>query len=361
MKILHIEGGRHLYGGAQQVVYLLEGLTARGIENVLACRPHSEIGRAAHPYAEVRCVPIGGDLDLMLIGRLHRLIRLIRPDLVHLHSRIGADVLGGIAARLARVPVVHSRRQDNPEPPWMVALKYRLHDRVIAISEGIAKILLEEGLPAEKLRCVRSAVDPRPFQRPPDKAWFRAEFGLSEDSRVIGVVAQLIERKGHRVLLEALPGLVEHFPALKVLMFGRGPREADLRERIARFGLGERVRLVGFRHDLPRILPCLDLVVHPALMEGLGISLLQAASAGVPIVASRVGGIPEAVRDGGNGLLVPPGDSEALGRAIRRVLSDPGLAAELGAAGRLWVSREFSVDGMVEGNLEVYRELLATT
>ena len=358
MKILHVEGGRNLYGGALQVKYLLEGLYLRGVQNVLACRKGSDLSRAAAPFAEVRAMPMAGDLDLRMIGRLYRLIRSTEPDLVHLHSRIGADVLGGIAAKVGGVPVIHSRRQDNPEPRWMVAMKYRLHDRVVAISEGIAHVLLSEGLPADKLRCVRSAVDPRPFQRPCERDWFFSEFGLPAGSRVIGVVAQLIARKGHRFLLEALPGLILRFPALHVLVLGQGPLEKELRKTIRRQGLAERVHLAGFREDLPCILPCLDLLVHPALMEGLGVSLLQAASAGLPIVACRAGGMPEAVRDGVNGLLVPPGNVAALGQAVERVLSDPELARNMGQAGRALVEREFSVDSMVEGNLKVYRELL---
>jgi glycosyltransferase involved in cell wall biosynthesis len=358
VKILHVEGGRNLYGGALQVLYLVEGLKARGVENLLACREGSDLALAARPYAEVRGMTMEGDLDLGLIHRLYRLIRATRPDVVHLHSRIGADVMGGIAARLAGVPIVHSRRQDNPEKPWMVALKYRLHDRVVAISEGIGRVLLSEGLPAAKLRVVRSAVDARPYQRPPDRPWFRAEFGLAEGSFAIGVVAQLISRKGHRFLLQAMPGLIERFPMLHAICFGKGPAEDELRELIGTLGLEGRVHLAGFRDDLPRILPCLDLLVHPALMEGLGVSLLQAASAGVPIVASRAGGIPEAVHDGLNGVLVPPGDVEALGGAISRVLGDKDLARRMGEAGRERVAREFSVDGMVDGNLAVYRELL---
>lgn len=358
MRILHVEGGRNLYGGALQVRYLLEGLHVRGVENVLACRGDSDLSRAAAPFAEVHGMPMAGDTDLLMIGRLYALIRSVKPDLVHLHSRIGADVMGGIAARLARVPVLHSRRQDNAEPRWMVALKYRLHDRVIAISEAIGQVLLSEGLPAAKLRCVRSAVDPRPFQRPCERDWFSSEFGLPAESRVIAIVAQLIARKGHRVLLEALPALVAQFPDMHLLVLGKGPLEGELRETIRHLGLAERVHLVGFRDDLPRILPCLDLLVHSAWKEGLGVSLLQAASAGLPIVACRSGGMPEAVRDGINGLLVPPGDAEALREAIGRILSDPALARRMGEAGRTLVEREFSVDAMVEGNLKVYRELL---
>ncbi len=360
IKILHVEGGRNLYGGSLQVLYLLEGLQRRGIANLLACRPDSELSRAARPFAEVCPLPIRGDLDLPLIARMYRLVRRTQPDLVHLHSRIGADVMGALGARWAGVPIVHSRRQDNPEPRWMVAAKYRLHDRVIAISEGIVEVLLSEGLPAAKLRCVRDAVDPRPFQKPCDKAWFRSEFGLPDRSRVLGVVAQLIPRKGHGILLEAMPGLLAEFPELRLICFGKGPLEGQLRASIALLGLNEQVRLAGFRGDLSKILGCLDILVHPAFREGLGVSLLQASSAGVPIVACRAGGIPEAVRDGVNGLLVPPGDSAALGAAIARLLRDPDLAKRMGEAGQRLVQREFSVDLMVEGNLQVYRELLAS-
>ncbi|HZP87819.1 MAG TPA: glycosyltransferase [Burkholderiales bacterium] len=359
MKVLHVEAGRNLYGGAQQVLYLLQGLHKRGIENVLACPRGSDLSRAAAPFARVYSIPMYGDMDFSMTLRLYRLMRRERPDLVHLHSRIGADVMGGIAARLSRVPVVYSRRQDNPEPRFAVALKYRLHDRVIAISEGIAQVKLAEGMPAKKLRVVRSVVDTSAYQHAAEPEWLRAEFGLPHDARVIGVVAQLIERKGHLVLIEALPGLLERFPTLRVLFFGKGPLEARLGEVVRARGLQDVVQLAGFRKDLPRILPCLDLLVHPAYREGLGVSLLQASAAGVPIVACRAGGIPEAVRDGVNGLLVPPGDVQALKDAIARLLDDRELAQRLGQGGRDLVACEFSLDSMVEGNLAVYREVLA--
>lgn len=359
MRVLHLEGGRNLYGGAQQVLYLLEGLQRRGIANLLVCRAGSDLARAAAPFASVRTPPLRGDLDVLLPWRLLGIIRDWQPDLVHLHSRIGADVMGGIGARLAGVPAIYSRRQDNPERRWAVALKYRLHDRVVAISEGIGRLLLAEGLPPEKLVCVRSAVDPGPFLGPCEGDWFRCEWGLEPGAPVIGVVAQLIPRKGHRYLLEALPGLLPDFPGLRVLFFGQGPEEGALRGQIRDLGLDGVVTLAGFRSDMARMLPCLTLLVHPALREGLGVSLLQASCAAVPILASWVGGIPEAVRDGVNGLLVPPGDRDALSAGLRRLLGDPALAARLGEGGRALMHREFSVDAMVEGNLAVYRQVLA--
>jgi glycosyltransferase involved in cell wall biosynthesis len=359
LRVLHIEAGRHLYGGARQVLYLLAGLEREGVCNLLVCPAGSAIAAAAQGHCEgVHAIPMGGDLDLGLVFRLRRLIRSERPDLVHVHSRRGADLLGGIAARLAGVPAVLSRRVDNPESPLAVRLKYPLYARVITISEGIRRVLLAAGQPPEKVVCVRSAVDAAPYRGGCDDDWFRQELGLEPGIRILAVVAQLIERKGHAHLLDALPPILARHPELRVLLFGRGPLEPELRRRIQGLDLGDKVRLAGFRTDLERILPCVELVVHPATLEGLGVSLLQAAAAGRPIVAARAGGIPEIVRDRENGLLVPPGDSQALGEAVLWMLDHPEAARALGARGRALVEREFSVPAMVAGNLRVYRQVL---
>ncbi|MCD6679655.1 MAG: glycosyltransferase [Burkholderiaceae bacterium] len=358
MKVLHVEGGRHYYGGARQVVYLLEGLARRGIDNVLVCPPGAAVAEHAQPFAEVLPTPLRGDLDAVFVARLRARIRAARPDLVHLHSRRGSDVWGGIAARLAGVPSVLSRRVDNRERAWAAAVKYRLYDRVIAISDGIRDVLLAEGVPTQRLRCVRSALDAQPWLQPVDRAAFGREFGLEDDAVVIGVVAQLIRRKGHRHLFDALKMLHPERPRLRVLLFGQGPLRGELEARALRDGLSSIVRFVGFRDDLPRWMGGLDVLAHPADREGLGIALLQAQAAGVPVVASRAGGMPEAVCDGVTGFLVPPGDVAGLADALRRLVDDPALRRSMGAAARERVLERFSVDCMVDGNLAVYREVL---
>lgn len=358
MKVLHIESGRHLYGGARQVLYLMEGLARHGVENLLACPPGAHIAAPARASATVFELPMKGDADLGLVARIRRLIAAERPDLVHIHSRRGVDLWGGLAARLAGVPCVLSRRVDNPEPRWIVGLKYRLYDHVIAISEGIRQVLLAEGLAPERVSCVRSAVDATPYLIDYDKARFRSELGLGPSTPVAGIVAQLIPRKGHRHLLAALPAVLARHPDLQVLIFGRGPLEAELRQAIDAADLATRVRLMGFRDDLPALLGCLDLLVHPADIEGLGVSLLQAAAARVPIIASRAGGMPEAVRDGVNGLLIAPGDVEGLACAMNRLLDDASLRARMGEAGRQLMLDEFSPQTMCDGNLAIYRRVL---
>lgn len=359
MKVLHVETGLHLYGGAQQVVYLLEGLAQRGVDNLLVCPPGAAIGTHLR-NSRVRIVelPCSGDLDFGFIGRLRRTIAAHRPALVHLHSRRGADVLGGIAAQRAGVPAVLSRRVDNPENPWWARWKYRRYARVICISEGIAEVLRGEGVECERIRVVRSVVDARAWAQPATRAEFCAAFDVPQDRVIAGVVAQLIERKGHRLLFDALARLA---PLTRpfVICFGQGALRATLEAQVSRLGLAGDVRFAGFREDLPRWMGALDLLVHPAYMEGLGVSLLQASAAGVPVIASRAGGMPEAVRDGDNGLLVPPGDADALQAAIERLVADPALRARLGDGGRALIAREFSPDAMVEGHLAVYHELLS--
>lgn len=359
MKILHAEMGRHLYGGALQVALLVKGLDARGCENLLLCPKGSAVGRAVQGRSRVVAPGLAGDLDPRLALHLMRAVRAFQPHLIHTHSRRGADYWGGIVAAITGTPAVVSRRVDNPEPVLLARAKYRCYDRVISISQRIREVLLAAGVSAEKVVCVPSGIDTEPYGRPCDRQWFLCEFGLEESHRVLAAVAQLIPRKGHRVLLEALPEVIGEFPDLRVLLFGRGPLEEGLQQLCHRYGLSSHVQFVGFRSDLDRVLPCLDLVVHPAVMEGLGLSLLEAAAAGVPIVAARVGGVPEIIQDSVTGVLVPPADPKSLAAAIVRLLRQRELARTLGNAGRELVRRTFSVAKMVEGNLAVYRDVLA--
>ena len=360
MKILHVEAGMHLYGGALQVVFLMRGLKAQGIQNVLACPEGSAIAVAGAEHAEVHAMPMKGDADLGLLGRLRHLIRQTRPDIIHLHSRRGADLWGALAGKLEGIPVVLSRRVDNPEHPLIVKLKYRLYDRVITISDGIRQVLRAEGVPESKLRLVHSSVDTEQYHPDPtQRAWLRQTFHLPDQALTVGMVAQFIPRKGHQTLLEALPAVLAAHPQAHVLLFGQGP-EFDRVQRVVQNSdlLKAHVQLAGFRNDLHRILPGLDLLVHPAFMEGLGVSLLQAAACGVPIIGGRAGGIPEVVHQGSNGLLMTPGNTTELTQALTQLLASSAERSRMGQAGRELVESTFSIGAMIQGNRRCYEELL---
>lgn len=359
MKILHLETGLNLYGGARQVLYLLDALADDESEHLLVSAIGSEVGEAARAAGHrVREVTMRGDHDLGFLPRMRRVLEEERPDILHAHSRRGADLLGGLAARRSGIRAVVSRRVDNPEPRWLAAVRYRPYIRIVAISNAIERVLTDAGIDRRRITVIPDCVDPEPFAGPPEREWLHTEFGLPAGAPVAGVVAQLIERKGHRYLLEAMPAVLEECPGLHVIFFGRGPLEKSLAAEIRRLGLADRVLMAGFRDDMTRIFPALDLVVHPALAEGLGVALLQAAAAAVPVVGFAAGGVCQAVEPGRTGLLVPPGDSGALGRAMLRVLTDPALARSLGEAGRARVRSEFTPERMAAHHLALYREVL---
>ncbi len=379
MKILHVEAGRKMLGGANQVCGLVRGLRERGVENVLVCPPGDVAGMQVRGLrfsagfagqgesAWVRpggdgmiVLPMGGDLDFGLVRRLRAVFSSVRPDIVHVHSRRGADLFAGFACFAEGLPAVLTRRVDSPEPASWARFKYRPYRAIVAISRAVeAQLTGRAGLDKTRIRRIPSAVNPHEFL--PDRtarARLLAEFTLPEDAFVAAVSAQLIKRKGHDVLLACLPELVQRHPEFRVVCFGDGPRQRRLRRRIDALGLGGHVQLAGFRRDLPSLLPGVDVLVHPARREGLGVALLEAMSSGVPVVASAVGGIVDVVESEVEGLLVPPDNAADLGAALERVIGDARLRKRMGIAGRARVQREFSVELMAKRYLDLYREIL---
>ena len=229
---------------------------------------------------------------------------------------------------------------------------------MVTISEGIRQVLLREGVAEKHLQLIHSVVDLEQYNCPADRPWFEGEFALPPGTRTVAIIAQLIERKGHRFLLAGAEQILAAVPNLRFIFFGQGPQRAELEAECRARGLAEKVIFAGFRDDLPRILPNLDLVVHPALMEGLGVSLLQAAAAGRSMIGARAGGIPEVIRDGVNGYLVPPGEVTPLAEKSIELLLDRQQADRFGANGRRLVEEEFSIPAMISRYQRLYAQLL---
>lgn len=360
MSVVHVETGRHLYGGALQVLYLAQGLEERGVKSVLMVPRGSEIAAAARErWLRVEEFPFHGEAD---IGGLARMAwRFSRPDVevVHLHSRRGADTLGGVAATAVRAPVVLTRRVDNREIEWIVGVKYALYRRVVAISTAVRDVLIDQGVPEDKIALVRSAVDVSKWLTPRSRAELDREFDLPAGAPAGAMVAQFVSRKGHWVLVQALALLKSRGLTPTVVLFGRGPMRDNVAALAEATGVVAQVRFAGFRDDLHEWLGAFDFSVHPALKEGLGVAALQAGAAGIPVAGGRAGGIPEVIENEETGILCPPGDAGALARAVAKFLRDPEAARTMGMRAQERIESHFSVDAMVEGNLAVYREVIA--
>lgn len=360
MHVLHLETGRHVYGGARQALLLARGLQGRGVSTTLACTAGGALAaEAVRAGVAVRALPMHGDLDWPFVARFARVLRELAPDIVHVHSRRGADWLGGRAVRRVGVPAVLSRRVDRAEGR-IGALKYRPYARVVAISGAIRAQLLAAGVPAAKLIVIRSAIDAALTE----PAWSRArlvrELGLDVAHTLVGCIAQLIPRKGHEVLFAAWREVAAACPGARLLLFGQGPLERQLRCAARSAGIAGSIAFAGFRADLPDFLGRLDLVVHPALEEGLGLAVLEAQAAGVPVVAFRAGGVPELVADGRTGYLVRTGDAPALAIALTELIQNEPRRQAFGEAAWERVAREHRVTDMVQAHLTLYRNLTET-
>ena len=346
-------------GGPQQVIYLINALRNRGHDNTLVCPPDSGLdGVARLAGVRVQNLFCAGDLDLPFAYRLNQFLRESRPDIVHCHSRRGADILGGLAAGFANIPTVVSRRVDNTEMRVVAAIRYRPFEKVIAISEAVAEVLLDHGVEADRIVVIRDAVDASAFDDEADCEAFRQEFSLTADDFVVAAAGQLIPRKGHQYLLQAVADLKDRYTQLKLIVFGEGYLNNQLRAQASSLGLGDVVLFAGFRDDLDRFMSCFDLFAHPALQEGLGVVALKAAAASVPVVGFAAGGMVEAVAHEQTGLLVAPEDTDALGAAIARFLDEPQLRATFAAAGRERMQKEFSIDTMADKHIELYESVL---
>jgi glycosyltransferase involved in cell wall biosynthesis len=356
VRILHIEGGKHLYGGAYQVLQLVRLLRDR-CTNILACPKGSAIeAEATKANVIVVPIPLNGEGSFPAYFALRDAISDLKPDIVHVHSRRGADLWGVLAASRSHTPLVITRRVDNPEPRWLARFRYKPAARVVGISEKICEVLHSEGVPCEKLVSIRSGVDTDVFQPHAGKAYLTEQFGIGANEKVVVMAAQFIRRKGHATLLEAVPAILAGHADVRFLLLGQGSLLEEIRMLAKPFG--ERVLCPGFRDDFEKILPECDIIAHPAEMEGLGVVLLQAAACGIPAVATRAGGIPEVVRDGRNGFLIDVNDARLLALRVNSLLDDETLRVSMSRYAREFAVNELSVRIMADANFAMYNEIL---
>lgn len=359
-RITHVNTELDFSGGEVQLFLLLEGLRARGVDNVLVCRPGSRSEREARARGfETAPVRMRSYLDLAAVLGLARVFRGRRAELVHLHSG-RATWLGGLAARLARVPALATRRMDRRvRRGWRTRLTFgSLVERVVAISPAIADELRGAGVPPARVVTIASAVDPGELEPALPRERTRSSEGLAEDCLLVLCLANLVPRKGIDVLLEAL-ALLADAERVRLWVAGEGPLRAELEALAGRLGLAQRVRFLGQRADKADLLAACDVLALPSRQEGLGVAALEAMAAGVAVVASRVGGLAQAVVDGGTGLLVPPEDPRALAAALQKLCDDGALRERLAAAGPARIREGFLAEQMVAAYAALYDELLA--
>lgn len=355
-----------MVGGAEEMVLNLVRHLPDRFEPIVCCINQAgpigeEIRKTGVPFHVLRLDP--GLLRPWHVLGIARHLRELHPDIVHTFL-LTASLYGRFGAILAGVPIiigteVNIYAHKQAHHALAERLLMRGTDRVVVSAESVRDFYIQQvhAAPA-KVDVIYNAVAWSQLQTTTSREAARASAGVPAGAPLAGIIARLTEQKAHRYLFDAMaatPGLA----ALHLLVVGDGELRDELRAQVDRLGLSARVHFLGARRDLGDLLASIDVFVMPSLWEGLPLSMVLAMGAGLPVVATRVAGIPEVVQDGVTGLLVPPADVPALGSALARLVVDPALRHTMGAAASAFVQPRFGVDGYVASVTALYDRLLA--
>lgn len=306
--------------------------------------------------------------------RFARDLRRLRIRIVHAYN-FYPNVFALPAARLARVPLVLASIRDTgvyqtPNQKRAQRLMCRLAHCIVVNAEAVRQWLVEEGFQRDRIVVIRNGVDLSRFETRGDGPRLRRELGLPQGAPIVAVVSRLHEMKGLDYFLQAAAAVAGRYPDVRFLIVGdryglkdravvrEDAYQSELERLATHLGIAHRVVFTGFRMDIPELLAEVAVSVLPSLSEGLSNSLLESMAAGVPVVATRVGGSPEAVEDGVSGLLVPPRDASALARGMDALLGDDARARAMGAAAGRRIADHFSLEAMTRELERLYRRLL---
>ena len=358
MKSIHVDTARTWRGGQNQVLHLVNGLGELGHQAVLVAHDAGELKRRAQEGLRFVGFTPRSEFDVHAAWQLAKVFRDVQPDVVHAHDPMAISLTAmALQMRngLATPPlVVAARRVDFHLKRHAFSRWKHSHVHVfIAASRVIASILVDDGIPRDRIEVVHDGVNIGLVDKQP-VVDAHSTFWLPHGAPLIGNVAALAAHKGQKHLVAAAKIVVRAVPDARVLIVGEGELREALERQIKELALERHVLLTGFRPDAIGLLKSFDIFVLSSVTEGLGSAVLEAMAANRPVVATRAGGIPEAVVDGTTGVLVPPADPEALAEAIVGLLKDPARREQLAAAGRGRVAAEFSVDKMVQRTLAVY-------
>ena len=309
-------------------------------------------------------VPLSRTVDPGWVRRMRGLLQEENVAVMHAHE-FYMNCYCALLSRLTGVPsvtTVHGKNYSSAK--WYRRAAYRAaarHSRMIAVSEGIADFLADDvGVARERLTTIRNGIDHEAFApKAGVRAEIRAELQLTPEQPVIGCLGNLYPVKGHTHLLDAAATVCKKYPDAMFLFAGRGHLLESLQRQTDRLGLTRNVRFLGFREDSTRLLMAMDIFAMPSLSEGLPLSILEAMAAEKAIVASAVGGIPEVLREGESGLLIPPGDPAALAGAVLRLLDDRQAARRMGETARRQMVADFSLTTMTATYERLYESLMA--
>ncbi|HEY3384897.1 MAG TPA: glycosyltransferase family 4 protein [Saprospiraceae bacterium] len=358
MTILHVSTPASWRGGEQQVAYLVNALHDKGIEQIVLTIERSALSkRLMEENIPVTTFISRGFMDINVARKISALCKDKTFDIIHCHDS-HAHSAAVMAASLFgnKVPIIVSRRVDfpvsgNPLSKWKY--NHPMVKRIICVSETIRTITAPAIGDKNKLAVVHSGIDLSKYQSSSPLHILHEELGLPATAKIVGNLSALADHKDYATFIRTAGIVSATDPNIHFVIAGTGPEEKKIKNLIRDLKLNDNIHLLGFRDDPVTVMQSLDLFLITSVTEGLGTIVLEAFAAGVPVVATRAGGIPEMVTDEVTGLLAAPRDVDALSKAVLRVLNNPILHHDL-MTNALVKVQEFSYEVTAERTLEIY-------
>ncbi|MDQ3069992.1 MAG: glycosyltransferase [Acidobacteriota bacterium] len=358
---VHVDTSRAWHGAQNQTLLAVLGLRSQGHRTWLAANPQGELKQHAREGLDVLPIDARSEMDFSSGWRLSRALRQLRPDIIHAHDP-HAVAMSAMAISMAYPPpcppIVASRRvafriKRNAFSLW----KYHQVDLFLCASEVIRQHLIADGIPARLTMTVHDGIDVTHVDAAPPID-LGAEYWLPHGAPIVGTAGALVPHKGHRHFIAAAAQVLRKVPDARFVIVGEGDERPALEAQIKHLKLEKHVILAGWRPDVLSFHKAFDLFALSSVTEGLGTALLDAMACRRAVVATRTGGVDEAVEEHRTGLLVEPHDEAGLAAAIAQLLLDDQLRKRMGDAGRQRVEERFSVDRMIARTLEAYEAVL---
>ncbi len=358
VNILYVESSRSWGGQEYRTCLEINWLNAHGHQAWLVCSPGSQVhSKASELQTRLVTMPLRCRIDPLCSWRLWRFCRQNRIDLLKAYS--SKDHWICLPLYLCGIPLSRARCITDRLGSKGRAFVFKHGCSQIVADASVIKrhLVAEHGVDPAKIEVIGSAVDLEKFKPPRNRAKFRREIGLGDNTPLIGNVGMIRPDKGQLVLVEAAPLVLQKRPDVRFVIVGQGTgilkRGINVRNAIDQAGLADRIIMAGYRWDTPNVYAACDMIVIASLRtEASPIVLREAFASGRPVIATKVGDIPEILRDRENGLLIEPGDTQALANAIMDFITDPNLAARCAANGLRYATEHFSFNTMMEKKLQ---------
>lgn len=362
IKVVHVLSDMKIGGAGRWLLNLLEASDTKRYEIKVVLPVGSLlIDRVEALGFEVIAVEGMRDksFDRHVVGLLLDIFRREKPQLVHTHASLSAR----LAAKMAGAKIINTKhcidaRQTGIKKLAGICINNLLSDGIIAVSEAVKGNITDNGTAPDKVSVIYGGIRPVIELEPHEKKRIRQKWGIGEEEVLVGMVARLAEVKGHKYFIDAAEIISRDNNKVRFLVAGTGPLEEELKKLVSRKGLGERFIFTGFIEDVHEIFNIIDINVISSLSEALCLSLIEGMYVGKPSVGTAVGGIPEVIKDGYSGYLVPAANSEKLADTVLKLVRDPELRKTMGDRGRTLAAERFTAEKMAEGVQSLYEKVI---